>query len=51
MMEALVPYLIYCVAMSGTPGPNNVMVLTSGANFGFWRSQPHIWVLESASLP
>ncbi len=43
MMEALVPYLIYCVAMSGTPGPNNVMVLTSGANFGFWRSQPHIW--------
>jgi threonine/homoserine/homoserine lactone efflux protein len=42
-MEALVPYLIYCVAMSGTPGPNNVMVLTSGANFGFWRSQPHVW--------
>lgn len=42
-METLLPYLLYCVAMSGTPGPNNVMVLASGANYGFWRSQPHVW--------
>jgi threonine/homoserine/homoserine lactone efflux protein len=42
-METLIPYVVYCVAMSGTPGPNNVMVLASGANFGFKRSQPHIW--------
>jgi threonine/homoserine/homoserine lactone efflux protein len=42
-METLVPYILYCIAMSGTPGPNNVMVLASGANYGFWRSQPHVW--------
>ncbi len=42
-METLLPYVLYCVAMSGTPGPNNVMVLASGANYGFRRSQPHIW--------
>ncbi|MGL4637648.1 MAG: LysE family translocator [Beijerinckiaceae bacterium] len=42
-METLVPYILYCIAMSGTPGPNNVMVLASGANFGFMRSQPHVW--------
>ncbi len=42
-METLIPYVIYCIAMSGTPGPNNVMVLASAANFGFLRSQPHIW--------
>jgi threonine/homoserine/homoserine lactone efflux protein len=42
-METLIPYALYCVAMSGTPGPNNVMVLASGANYGFMRTQPHIW--------
>ncbi len=25
-----------------TPGPNNVMVMTSGANFGFRRTLPHM---------
>ncbi|SCZ49211.1 LysE family translocator [Epibacterium ulvae] len=25
-----------------TPGPNNLMLMTSGANFGFKRSLPHI---------
>jgi threonine/homoserine/homoserine lactone efflux protein len=24
-----------------TPGPNNTMLLASGANFGFWRTVPH----------
>ena len=28
--------------MSITPGPNNVMVLSSGANFGLRRTMPHI---------
>jgi threonine/homoserine/homoserine lactone efflux protein len=42
-VETLIPYIFYCVAMSGTPGPNNVMVLASGANYGFMRTQPHIW--------
>lgn len=30
----------FAVAMAGTPGPNNMMVATSGANFGFRRSLP-----------
>src|SRR3954452_14305397 len=25
-----------------TPGPNNVMLLSSGLTFGFWRTIPHI---------
>ena len=25
-----------------TPGPNNLMLMTSGANFGFQRTMPHI---------
>lgn len=30
-----------CVATL-TPGPNNIMVMTSGANFGFRRTTPHV---------
>lgn len=30
------------IAMSATPGPNNTMVMTSGANYGLARSIPHI---------
>lgn len=26
-----------------TPGPNNTMLLTSGVNFGFRRTRPHVW--------
>jgi threonine/homoserine/homoserine lactone efflux protein len=42
-MEILLPYILYCVAMSGTPGPNNVMVLASGVNYGYRRTLPHIF--------
>jgi threonine/homoserine/homoserine lactone efflux protein len=43
MLDTLVPYILYCVAMSGTPGPNNVMVMASGVNFGYRRTLPHIF--------
>ena len=33
---------IYYWTMSITPGPNNVMLTVSGANFGFKRTIPHI---------
>lgn len=36
------PLVAYCALMSGTPGPNNVMLATSGANFGFRRTLPHM---------
>lgn len=41
-METLLPLLGYVVVSSCTPGPNNLMVLSSGANFGLARTWPHI---------
>ncbi|MCJ8324664.1 MAG: LysE family translocator [Rhizobiales bacterium] len=34
-------YAFYVLATVGTPGPNNIMLASSGANFGFKRSIPH----------
>jgi threonine/homoserine/homoserine lactone efflux protein len=39
MFGALV---VFAGVMSGTPGPNNMMLLASGVNFGFWRTLPHM---------
>ena len=33
-MTELLPLMSYCLVMSATPGPNNVMLATAGANFG-----------------
>jgi threonine/homoserine/homoserine lactone efflux protein len=41
-METLVPLLGYVVVSTCTPGPNNLMVLQSGANFGVARTTWHI---------
>lgn len=38
----IIPLATYYMIMSITPGPNNVMLTTSGANFGFGRTLPHI---------
>lgn len=40
--ELLLSLLLFAFASSITPGPNNMMILASGANFGFRRSLPHI---------
>ncbi|WP_394249272.1 LysE family translocator [Vibrio profundi] len=32
---------LFAIVMTGTPGPNNVMLTASGANFGYKRSIPH----------
>jgi len=40
MLAALVAF---CVVTLITPGPNNVMLMASGLNFGFQRAQPHLW--------
>lgn len=34
--------LIYAFVTSVTPGPNNLMLMASGANFGFRRTIPHM---------
>ena len=38
----LLAFVAFAVVMSVTPGPNNAMMVASGANFGFRQSVPHI---------
>jgi len=40
--ETVIAFAIFAFVASITPGPNNAMVMTSGANFGFRRTIPHI---------
>jgi threonine/homoserine/homoserine lactone efflux protein len=42
MMTDPLPFVTYTFVMSITPGPNNVMLTASGANFGFRRTLPHM---------
>jgi len=41
-MNELLPLLSYCALMSGTPGPNNMMLVASGAHHGYRRTLPAI---------
>lgn len=41
-LEQLIALMGFVVVMTATPGPNNMMLIASGANFGFRRSIPHI---------
>ncbi|MBB3561260.1 hypothetical protein FHX06_002587 [Rhizobium sp. BK512] len=41
-IEILLPLFLFVFAATITPGPNNIMVMTSGANFGLKRSLPHL---------
>lgn len=40
--ELLLAFMAFAFVTSVTPGPNNTMLLASGANFGFRRSVPHM---------
>src|SRR3954447_11741290 len=40
--EALLALSVFAFATSITPGPNNMMLLASGVNFGFRRTIPHM---------
>jgi len=42
MYSFILPFLAFAFVSSATPGPNNVMLLASGANFGFRRTLPHM---------
>ena len=42
MLNGLVPLIVFAVSAAFTPGPNNVMLAASGANFGYRRTLPHI---------
>ena len=41
-MNEMLPLLSYCALMSGTPGPNNMMLVASGAHHGYRRTLPAI---------
>jgi threonine/homoserine/homoserine lactone efflux protein len=42
-MNDIVPMLMFGVASTLTPGPNNFMMMNSGLNFGVKRSMPHFF--------
>jgi threonine/homoserine/homoserine lactone efflux protein len=38
----LIAFVVFAVVMFFTPGPNNIMLLSSGLTYGFRRTVPHI---------
>jgi threonine/homoserine/homoserine lactone efflux protein len=42
MPENILPFILFAISATLTPGPNNVMLLASGANFGLRATTPHI---------
>ena len=40
--ELLIAFILFAFVTSVTPGPNNMMLLASGVNFGVRRSVPHM---------
>ncbi|MEM6383414.1 MAG: LysE family translocator [Pseudomonadota bacterium] len=42
MFEAIIALFVFAFVGAGTPGPNNVMLMASGMNYGFRRSLSHI---------
>ncbi|ESZ01607.1 LysE family translocator [Mesorhizobium sp. LNHC209A00] len=41
-LDAFLALLVYAFVTSITPGPNNLMLLASGVNFGIGRTVPHM---------
>jgi len=41
MLSLFVAVLLFSISTTITPGPNNIMVMTSGLNFGVKRTLPH----------
>jgi threonine/homoserine/homoserine lactone efflux protein len=40
--QLLLAFIVFAAVMYFTPGPNNVMLLSSGLTYGFRRTLPHI---------
>jgi threonine/homoserine/homoserine lactone efflux protein len=38
----LIAFIVFAAVMYFTPGPNNIMLLASGLNYGFRRTLPHM---------
>ncbi|QUJ75871.1 LysE family translocator [Sulfitobacter albidus] len=41
-LDLLTALAVFAFVSSATPGPNNLMLMASGANFGFSRTIPHM---------
>jgi len=41
-LDTFLALLLFAFTTSITPGPNNMMLFTSGVNFGFCRTIPHM---------
>ncbi|MBC8058337.1 MAG: hypothetical protein H7Y61_17320 [Rhizobiales bacterium] len=46
-MTELLLLMTYCTLMSSTPGPNNMMLVASGAQHGYRRTLPAILGLNA----
>jgi threonine/homoserine/homoserine lactone efflux protein len=42
-LDILMALVAFCFVGVITPGPNNLMLMASGANFGFRRTVPHMF--------
>src|SRR6201996_8538780 len=42
-LDTFTAALLFSLVMGFTPGPNNVMLASSGANYGVSRTWPHLW--------
>lgn len=42
--------VVFAVVMFFTPGPNNIMLLSSGLTYGFRRTVPHIAGIDRKSV-
>ena len=42
-LEPILAYFVFSIVTSVTPGPNNVMLTATGANFGIRRGLPHMF--------
>jgi threonine/homoserine/homoserine lactone efflux protein len=40
-MSHYFPLILFCISSSITPGPNNLMIMMSGLNYGIRRSLAH----------
>lgn len=49
-LEIFLSLLLFAFTTSITPGPNNMMLLASGVNFGFRRTIPHMLGIGSGFL-
>lgn len=41
-LQTLIALTAFAFVSAATPGPNNLMLMTSGTNFGFTRTGPHM---------